>query len=688
MNRTSFRFSTDILSRLGEELNPSPDQGILELVKNAYDADAHKCTVKLINTHEAGGTVQVIDDGDGMNIDEINDGWLVLGRSGKSKRNISRLGRIPAGSKGLGRLAALRMGSSVVLVTRPRADKPLQHKLRINWDVYENTNLVEEVELNIDSSPRKLGRMHGTKIELLNLRTHLSRMDVKRLARALILLADPFENDPEGFTSILQAPEYKDLEAMVQNRYFEDSDFHLVASVDGQGIARASVVDWKGEELYSANHDELSNERENRKYNCPPASFDLWAFIMNSTAFSYKPANLKDVRTWLKNFGGVHLYENGLRVSPYGNPGNDWLDMNLMRVRSPEERPGTNTSIGRVSVADSEGLLIQKTDRSGFIESEAFLELRTFAQNALDWMATRRLDEAEKRRAKAREETKKRASKSKAGVEKAIENAPTKSQAELKQAFSAFERSKEREATQLRREVQLYRTLSTAGITAATFAHESRGNPIKAIIQAIKAIQRRAKKALGDDFDEILNKPIQLIFSAIDSLSVLSSATLRLLEHGKRRVGRVEVHKVVNEILDTFEPFLNGRDVELDVDYCKGNPFLRGSEAAVESIVTNLLNNSLAAFERSHGKDRKILIRTAIEEDTLRIHVLDSGVGIEGISLKDIWLPGQTTQANGTGLGLVIVRDAVKDLGGNVDAIQHGDLGGAEIIVELPILGV
>jgi C4-dicarboxylate-specific signal transduction histidine kinase len=39
-------------------------------------------------------------------------------------------------------------------------------------------------------------------------------------------------------------------------------------------------------------------------------------------------------------------------------------------------------------------------------------------------------------------------------------------------------------------------------------------------------------------------------------------------------------------------------------------------------------------------------------------------------------------------LGLTIVRDAVTDLGGRVDAIEKGELGGAEIIIELPILGV
>src|SRR5205823_3103933 len=110
MSEANLRFSTDILRRLGEELNPSPDQGILELAKNSYDADAIECTVELIGTHSEGGTIRVTDNGNGMDEEAIRDGWLVLGRSSKNASMPTDLGRIPAGNKGLGRLAALRMG--------------------------------------------------------------------------------------------------------------------------------------------------------------------------------------------------------------------------------------------------------------------------------------------------------------------------------------------------------------------------------------------------------------------------------------------------------------------------------------------------------------------------------------------------------------------------------------------------
>ena len=48
MNRARLRFSTEIVRRLGEELNPSLDKGVLELVKNAYDARRNRVSSRAV----------------------------------------------------------------------------------------------------------------------------------------------------------------------------------------------------------------------------------------------------------------------------------------------------------------------------------------------------------------------------------------------------------------------------------------------------------------------------------------------------------------------------------------------------------------------------------------------------------------------------------------------------------------
>jgi signal transduction histidine kinase len=689
VSEASLRFSSEILKRLGEELNPNPDQGIVELAKNAYDADALKCDVELHDVSSPGGWIRIADNGDGMTLDQVRDGFLVLGHSQKDVHEETRLGRIPSGSKGLGRLAALRLGHQVEVKTLPRLEPKNSFSLRIDWDRFEHEELVEDVTLDIRPIARAKRKGPGTTIDLLDLRSKMTRPDVKRLARSLILLADPFGDDPSGFRPRLKSAEFTDLEKLVAARYFEDADFHLIAKVDAAGEVSARVLDWRGEELFTGDHKAISaGSRRGRPYEIPPTSFDLWVFRLSGTAFSGRTATVGEVREWLSAFGGVHLYVNGLRVAPYGNPGNDWLEMNLRRSASPEERPSTNTSLGRMSVDDESHLLQQKTDRSGLIEDAVYDDLRDFGRDAMDWLARRRLEQAEKRRSAARAKTKQESGVSKASVEKQIEKTPDpKRRKSLKQAFTRYDNSRQSEADRLRREVQLYRTLSTAGITAATFAHESASNPLKVIDQSALLIERRAKKALDGDYKKTLGAPIKRLKRAARAVGVLASVTLTLIDRDSRRVGRVELNQVIRNQLVTLRPFLDGRDVDVETNLADGEPFLQGTPAAVESIFTNLLNNALTALESSTSEQRRIVISTKLEDDLLVIRVLDNGPGIDEseISLRDIWLPGETT--HDTGLGLTIVRDSVTDLGGSVEALAHGELGGAEFVVTLPILG-
>ncbi len=675
------RFAADILRRLGEELNPSMDQGIIELVKNAYDANAIHCTVR-IDHGAAGDEIVVSDDGDGMSRDDVANGWLVLGSSSKSTNHKTRLGRTPAGNKGLGRLAALRLGGVAKLVTVSKEENT-RTEVALDWDRFDGVRTVDEVTIPIRTS-RNDGAAPGSEIRLERLRARVGRMDVKRLARAMILLADPFSDVPNSFKPELQARDFEDLARLVSNRYFDDAEYHLVATVRS-GQASARVIDWKGETLFEARHSDIRTS--DARYEVPDATFDLWAFSLNARTFVTRSSGLGEVREWLGHFGGVHVYANGLRVAPYGNSGNDWLDMNVARARSPEERPSTNNSIGRVAVDDPRGDLPQKTDRSGFIEGGKFTELRTFAMDALEWMARERMSVAEARRRQARAESAARASSSAENVQREIAKADPRTREQLQVAFQRYTKDRDREVDVLRNEVQLYRTLSTAGITTATFAHETSGGPIKVITQSIAAIARRGREHLGDGYELLLGRPVASIEKALSTLNVLSQATLRLVDQDKRRVGRVNLHEVIRTTLGIFEPFLKGRDVSVELDLVEAQPYLRGSEAAIESILTNFLNNSVVAFEDSATSHRRIRLSSSIEGDLWTLVVSDNGPGIVGITTREVWLPGQTRRPGGTGLGLTIVRDAVADLSGSVVAEANGPLGGATFSVTLPILG-
>lgn len=169
MANATFRFSTDILRRLGEELNPSLDQSVIELAKNAHDADANACKISLSDVTSTGGSLTITDDGDGMTVEEIKNNFLLLGKSPKLGKTLTRQGRKIAGSKGLGRLAALRAGTHVTVKTRSRDTPELENELQIAWADFDNADTVDAVPLEIKTSSCSVSVASGTTIEISGL---------------------------------------------------------------------------------------------------------------------------------------------------------------------------------------------------------------------------------------------------------------------------------------------------------------------------------------------------------------------------------------------------------------------------------------------------------------------------------------------------------------------------------------
>jgi len=671
-----FRFSPDILRRLGEELVPHADQGLLELTKNAFDADAVNCSIKLENVHIPGGKILVTDDGVGMNESAIESSWLVLGLSSKAKQPTKKFSRIPAGNKGLGRLAALRLGHKAILRTRPEDEPGKEYVASLDWDLFDQAQTVESIDISIQT--KKTDLPHGTTIEIQDVRNTLAAWDVQRLAQSLILMSDPFSGR-EGFRANLESPEFLELETKVRNSYFDDAVYRLQADLNNDGRAEFRAYDWKGIELWY--------DRTDTSYKTVPAVFELWIFILNKETFSSRPSTVKEVSEWLKVTGGVHIYEDGLRVAPYGGADADWLEMNVERAKSPEERPSTNTSIGIVRITDNDGRLVQKTDRNGYIENEAFAELQRFGKDALKWLFDKRIKIAEERRARKRAESAKHSKQASASLEKVLQHtlkSPEKRkeiEREIKKVLSASDREK----SALREDLQLYRSLATAGMTSAMLSHEI-SHPIGQIDKLIRKISRSLPKAILDD----LEWSISTINAAKSKLMTYARLPLKLLRIEKRRSGAQNLNQIVEQTVKDYAPILDDEKIRVELDFGPNAPKVFGSVALLEGVLVNLISNTIKAFARAGTppEKRSILINTSIEDDNAFLSFSDSGPGIVDMPLEDIWLPGKTSEANeaGTGFGLTIVRDSVADLGGSITAEANCEIGGARFVLKVPVI--
>src|SRR5689334_10069508 len=113
----SFTIESRILRELGERLVKQPEVAIVELVKNAYDADAGECTI----TYEPRRSITVRDTGLGMTLARFRDGWMRIGTSSKEAIQFSeKYFRLITGEKGIGRFAVRFLGRALHLETVAR----------------------------------------------------------------------------------------------------------------------------------------------------------------------------------------------------------------------------------------------------------------------------------------------------------------------------------------------------------------------------------------------------------------------------------------------------------------------------------------------------------------------------------------------------------------------------------------
>lgn len=121
---------------IGRDLIKDNQAAIIELVKNAYDADATKVDIFFeISSDRKSITITVKDNGHGMSRDIVINKWLVPSTDDKLHRKISPNGRILQGRKGVGRYAASILGNDLLLKTIDKENSKTE--IYLEWSCFE-----------------------------------------------------------------------------------------------------------------------------------------------------------------------------------------------------------------------------------------------------------------------------------------------------------------------------------------------------------------------------------------------------------------------------------------------------------------------------------------------------------------------------------------------------------------------
>lgn len=352
MSNAKFTVDTHLFRELGELLVGRNSTALVELIKNAYDADATIVTVEGRNLDDPKkGSIKITDDGIGMNQERFERGFLTIASRFKdsSNRKSAKFKRRFTGAKGIGRLAAHKLATflQVESIPDPNFIEPNNHILdaSIDWVKIEQKRLFDEIEssgaVQVETSPRPRNAKPGTTITLRRLRKKWTGTERVQLQAEVESFQPPdvLVNLPKGLVPserLFDRPKIADNDTTDTGIRCElTGDF---ATGDAYWPQLATVSQWLIE------IDASSKRRKVQIRIAPTKTGKAEIEDARVCDFQYehpdhnagphfvariliREGNIGDrtFKQWMSRSIGVRVYNEGFRVLPYGEPNNDWL---------------------------------------------------------------------------------------------------------------------------------------------------------------------------------------------------------------------------------------------------------------------------------------------------------------------------------------------------------------------------
>lgn len=716
-----------LLRTLGQELISNEVAAVIELVKNAYDADATRVLVRFASPLEIGkGSIEVLDNGHGMSLDLVTTVWMEPATPAKRDRLRSpKLNRRYLGEKGIGRFASSRLANELEVVSRAEAKAKEVYAI-FDWTQFDFEDryldevvvLWEErlpIEICPDGSilalwkgtekpPSRPELSHGTIIRMAGLRQTWEAKQFEDLRRGLARLIAPRAEKQQEFDIELKLPsEFSEFSTAIQppailkhphytvnGRINGDGSYNLTYKILAEGkkypfkgkFLRAKVSEDRWEV-----RDSTDEEEPEKAYplECGPLEIELrvWDRDELGNVLQKVQSTVQDVRRDLDAMAGINIYRDNFRVLPYGEPQDDWLRLDIRRVQTPTLRLSNNQIYGVVHItADGNPKLKDQSNREGLDENQALRDLRMVMIAILARL------EQERYKTRPREK----------GKQKAVGGLFSRFSLQPLTDYIARKLPKDKEAKQIVRsteaaynshikEIQTvlarYQRLATLGQLVDHVLHEGR-QPIAAIVnEADLGLADMERQNGTNDIRSIAARRLQVIRRQI---AVLATAFRRMEPFGGRLRGRpaqLYLENIIGDALAIFDSDLKRLNIKVTLP--ESQTLVRVDPSEMEEIIVNLVTNSLYWLERVPVKKREIVVSVKRKpSDEIEILFSDNGPGVPTEDREFIFDPYFSTKTDGIGLGLSITGEIVTDYyGGSLELLNSGPLKGANFLVTL-----
>jgi signal transduction histidine kinase len=708
----SLRPRARLLRTIGDELISSEMVAVIELVKNAYDAEATFVLVRFQEPLEVGkGMIEVIDNGNGMSLDIIKNAWMepaTLLKKRKKKSPI--LSRRLLGEKGVGRFATSKLADFLEIVScYKESDREVRaifdwkqfddeqkylDEVEVLWDETEpiefgSEGSIQDLQYLLESNGFGGETTHGTLLRMSNLRVSWDREQFQTLNTGLSRLVSPFM-EMNDFSVYLDLPRaYEGLSGRVEPPAILNKPYYsITGDVKEDGTADL-ILRVKDKEDKRENYSLVPDE-----YIPVCGSFKIDLRIWDLDTESLKPiaqeqnSTLRDVRQDLKEVAGVNIYRDGFRVLPYGEKDNDWLRLDIRRVQNPTMRLSNNQIVGYVIIsADSNPELKDQSNRQGLMDGRAFSDLR---KQVIEILAKLEAARYKNRREAEPEKPTSTSGTLFSGFDIApIRDVASRKYGNDKELMTAIDM----QAKQLTERVEAvkevfsrYQRLASLGQIIDTILHDGR-TPLSKIDSEATLGMRNAEHPNAED--TLLQRLTKRFESIKKQASLIGSLFKKIEPFGGRKRGRPARLIIETSIADAFS-ILDGdlirANINVDLPKTETPVFVESSE--IQQVILNLLENSLYWLKTVSKDQRKISVSVSKVTDTnsnhLEIVFSDSGPSVQ-IEFRDrIFDPYFSTKPDGIGLGLAIAGEILTEYyGGSLELIDNGPLPGATFLIKL-----
>ena len=708
----AFEAEGRLLQELGERLVANPDIALVELLKNAYDADAPSCSVQLATD---GAALIISDDGSGMTKDQFLGRWMKIATAHKMDEPVSPLfGRRRTGQKGIGRFAVRFLGSQLQLTTI--SDDPLlkrRTKLTavFDWALLDAAENLRDVQIKYVVDPVDRDVATGTSLRIEKLRHELGFLGSRSFRTSVLRIVSPLESlergrfqraeagdfqvDP-GYRVVLPSsdgPEETDIGKEVLDRAWA----RLRISVNKSKVEY--IVDLAGKE---------KRLRLTLKSSIRAGLVaDIRHFPRRQGVFSGGSVDGRAAWAWVRENCGVAIVDHGFRLRPFGFAKNDWLHLDHDNVHNERDwrsevakanfpipqqvraKPGDNPAlnlpnnfqlVGAVFVESQAGGdggdLTVAMDREGFLENEAFSDLVEIVRGGVEFLALvdkQHIAKVEQHKADAAAN---RARKDfKAAIAK-IRQSPTLSSGDKNRLVAHYAglseqlEQVEHYSREARRKLE---TMGLLGVVAGFMTHEA-----AKILDGLERSLGRLRKLSGRDKE--LNESIQDVEHGYAAFKEHVEYTSLFVDSMHRQVSTpFKARAQVDLILKRFGSFARDRGLECGNEVSKDAIVTGIPVAAYSGVLLNLYTNAIKAVLAKEGgaEPPQVVFRGWNEGNTHVVEVLDRGIGVPPELRERIFDPLFTTTSSvsnplgsGMGLGLSLVKEVVEHSGGKLRMID------------------